>query len=261
MHGLGGEPEGHDKLLGPLLTPEHRSFIGDALGRGEAVRVVAPYMRPESGKGIHTMTDQLQRARAVIDAQDGPVILMGHSFGGKAAIKLAQEYGPDKVTGVIALAPSVNMLYSYWKQVTGERGLPKDPQVIDARLGQVEASLARRVATTPTPRTKLEKLELGQLRGELQYARQMRDLVRHDEASMEGPGALQRPMLLFHGTEDKAVSIHYAQRFAEGNAPNVKLVTLPEVDHGFGTEPPVTKAMAREIATFIKANRRPAESR
>jgi pimeloyl-ACP methyl ester carboxylesterase len=216
MHGLGGSPKGYSDLIRALLTPPPGS---------PAVRVVSIWMRPK--QGLHTMTDQLARARRAIDAEAGPVVLMGHSFGGKAAVKLAAEYPEAKVKGVVALAPSVNMLQSYWKRITGERALP-EAGVVDAKLEQVQKALTRNLAVA---QARGDKELIEDAEGQLEYALTMRDLAKHDEAGSET--TVKRPTLVLHGTDDEAVSIHYARRFAAANQGAVEMVELPGANHGF----------------------------
>lgn len=216
MHGLGGNPKSYPDLLRAVLTPAPGA---------PAVKVVAIWMRPK--EGLHTMTDQLARARRAIDAEQGPVVLMGHSFGGKAAVKLAAEYPEEKVAAVVALAPSVNMLQSYWKRITGERVLP-EPEAMHAKLAQVKQALARNLAVAQA-RGDHELIEEAE--DNLAYHATMTDLVGHDEAGTETH--VNRPTLVLHGTEDEAVSIHYARRFAEANKGVVEFVELPGANHGF----------------------------
>jgi len=248
LHGLGCTPR--DPLIQRLVRElDHR---------GDSFLVVAPWLRPASlnrrgeliSSGTQTMSDQLRRARQLLDQQDGPVVLLGHSFGGKAALELAREY-PDKVACVVGLAPSVNMLYSYWKRLTGERGLPDDRGVIHRRLDAYRGELRRQLGAA-------RGLEAMQLRGELDYLAVMKDLVSFDEARVER--GLERPTLVLHGTDDQAVSIHYARRLAEAN-PGVRLVEIPEVGHGFaerasvdGSRGPVIRQLAGEISEFIDAH-------
>lgn len=219
MHGLGGDPRHSDDFVRKLLTPAEGS---------PAVRVVAIWMRPR--QGLHTMSDQLARARKAIDAEPGPVTLMGHSFGGKAALKLATEYPENKVKNVVALAPSVNMLQSYWKRITGERELPA-PEVVEAKLAEVQKVLARNLAVA---QARGERKQIKEAAGELTYFQTMKDLAKHDEPGFERN--VKRPTLVLHGTEDGAVSIHYARRFAAANPGAVEIVELPGADHGFELE-------------------------
>ncbi|MEO9193217.1 MAG: alpha/beta hydrolase [Polyangia bacterium] len=245
LHGLGGEPTHF-----PLNELTH------ALGAlGTDLSIEAPWLRPvrvdsegvAHSTGAHTMTDQLARARAAIDAHEGPVVLIGHSFGGKAAIALAKDR-PDKVAGVVLLAPSVKMLYSYWKNLTGERGLP-DKAKVTARLAAHEQWL-RTERAHAEPGSKAER----GMTGELQYLATMQDLVHHDETNLEL--GVTVPTLHLHGIEDDAVSIHYARRFAEQN-PKVKLVEFAGVDHGMHSRDGILDraagiSMTQHINEFLK---------
>jgi len=219
LHGLGGSPES---------VVAHR--LGQALGRrGECMTMVVPWLRPVRmnakgepvATGPHTMTDQLNRLRAVLEAQPGPVILVGHSFGGKAALKLAKD-PPPNVRCIVALAPSVSMLHSYWKSMTGERGLPQDAAKITRGLEDRRGQLRRAAASAGGE-------QRAQIEGELEYLDVMRDLVQHNEPESER--GLARPLLVMHGEKDNAVSVHYVRRFAEANQ-GVRLVELP-ADHHF----------------------------
>ncbi len=246
LHGLGGEPthfplEGLEKALAKL---------------GTELSISAPWLRPvriddegkAHGTAPHTMSDQLARARAAIDAHDGPVVLIGHSFGGKAALALAKQR-PDKVKGVIAFAPSVKMLYAYYKNLTGERGLP-DSAKIAARLDVHEQWLRNEL-----PKHDPDSKEAHGVRGELGYLATMQDLVKHDEPNLELGVAV--PTLHLHGTDDEAVSIHYARRFAEQN-PKVKLVEYQGINHGMNSKDPAVNESARrdmtvQINDFLKS--------
>jgi len=224
LHGLGGEPS-HFPLQ--KLKKALRE-------KGMELQLDSPWLRPVEidalgeahSTGPHTMSDQLERARAAIAKHDGPVILFGHSFGGKAAIALAQEM-PDKVKGVVAFAPSVKMLYAYWKNLTGQKGLPDAKTVLET-LAKHEHGLRTRLAEID-PGSK----EARGIRGALGYHATMTDLALHDETAMEI--GMKVPMLMLHGTADDAVSIHYARRFAEAN-PMVKFVEYAGVHHGMDSE-------------------------
>jgi pimeloyl-ACP methyl ester carboxylesterase len=59
-----------------------------------------------------TITRWLQEARAVLDATEGPQILVGSSMGGWIAVLLAQELNrtqPGRVAGLVLLAPAIDM--------------------------------------------------------------------------------------------------------------------------------------------------------
>jgi len=246
LHGLGCEPN----------DPVIRRLVREFDRRRDGYLVVAPWLRPVAadgrGKlveaGPHTMSDQLQRARRVIEQQEGRVVLMGHSFGGKAALQLAREY-PHKVACVVGLAPSVNMLYSYWKRLTGERGLPADThrlqRTIAAHRDRLGAELQRALG-------RADRKAADELRSAVEYADVMRDLTGFNEPGVES--GVRTPTLVLQGTADEAVSIHYSRRFAQQN-PGVRLFELEGVSHAFrAPQQPlrdVTREMAPRITSFI----------
>jgi pimeloyl-ACP methyl ester carboxylesterase len=236
LHGLGGSPRG-------MPIPGLESALKQL---GVALKIASPWLRPVEidadgyahGTGTHTMTDQLARARAEIEKHEGPVLLIGHSFGGKAGFELAKQM-PGKVKGIIAIAPSVKMLYAYYKNLTGQKGLPERETVV-ARLAEHEHWLSGEVDKTDALAREArnhgeEDRAAGlsgkarSLRGELGYLKTMQDLALHDETKMELDVGV--PVLMLHGIDDHAVSIHYARRFAEAN-PKVNLVEYPGIGHG-----------------------------
>jgi len=241
LHGLGCNPDD------PVIT----SLVRELGRRSGPYNVVSPWLRPVRmgtrgpvSDGLHTMSDQLRRARVAIEQQPGKVVLMGHSFGGKAALQLAREY-PDKVACVVGLAPSVNMLHAYWKQLSGERGLPRD-------MGRVQLAITahrgRLVQQLRQARAQGDREAAGQLSEAVGYADVMKDLVAFDEPRVET--GLRTPTLLLHGTEDQAVSIHYARRFVEHN-PGARLVEIPGVGHGFKAPPGSRRNVSAELAEPI----------
>jgi pimeloyl-ACP methyl ester carboxylesterase len=261
LHGLGGKP--HDQLLERLIASLER--------RGEAMHVVAPWLRPvalgdpdERGErpivstGPHLMSEQLDKAREAIRAQPGRVFLVGHSFGGKAALALQREM-PDKIAGVIAFAPSVNMLYAKWKDLTGERGLP-DPETVTARLNVHMDYLEGRLREAQRHGTHDERVWL---RSEISYLKTMIDLVQFEPAIERD---VQGPLLHLFGEGDRAVSVHYARRFDDVN-PAVQHHEYPHLDHGLvkvddhKVDHPATEAatedMVDRMIAFMHANARP----
>ncbi len=244
LHGLGGVPEG------PMI----KTILQGLDGQNVSATVHAPLLREVTtndrgevtGESLQTMSEQLRHAREVIRSQPGKVVLFGHSFGAKAALVLAREF-PDKVSKVIAVAPSVKMLHSYWKSLSGERGL--------ADAGRMNTVL---VAHGNKLRGKLERTQdvevAEQLREAIKYNTVMRDLIEHNEVGIETN--MPVPTVVFHGAKDAAVSIHYVRRFAEANQ-KVNLVTYKNHDHHLmGPSAKASKDVrmdvARHIAEFLE---------
>jgi len=112
LHGLSSRPG--DPLIKRLVIQIRQ--------QKQNYRVVAPWLRPVLKErqqiyraGPHTMPDQLRRATQVINQIPGRVFLVGHSFGGSAAVELARLM-PEKVKGVVGLGAAFHMLKSYWRQ-------------------------------------------------------------------------------------------------------------------------------------------------
>ncbi|MFH1129914.1 MAG: alpha/beta hydrolase [Pseudomonadota bacterium] len=223
LHGLGGGPGG--------ITNERviRAFSR----HGGAFRIVSPGLRPVEmrgeeilDRGPHTMSDQLQRIRHIIDRTEGKIIPVGHSFGGKATNKLAREY-PDRIPCVVQINPSVNMLYSYWKRLTGERGVPADRQTVSRRLEQHETWLRdqREVARSARQSDRVDLFD-----GELGFLTTMRDLLNFNETAQET--GIHKPTLVLKGTADDAASVHYARRYAQDpENTGITMIEFEGLDH------------------------------
>ncbi|MBW2736161.1 MAG: alpha/beta hydrolase [Deltaproteobacteria bacterium] len=253
LHGLGGSPQS-------LVAHE---LAGAFQRRGDRLEMLVPWLRPVhrdlSDAGPHTMTDQLKRIKAEINRAPGKVVLLGHSFGAKAAFKLAKEC-PDKVSCVVGVAPSISMLYSYWKQLTGERGLPRELSVINRRLEQHRVHLHQLRATAEG---KGHKGRVADLDGHLGYLDVMKDLAGHDEPTLEGP--VGGPTLIIHGEKDQSVSVHYVRRFAERSKKSqLRMLEMPKADHHFQVvqgrhldqqaTAQVIDQMAKAISEFMDAH-------
>lgn len=231
LHGWNGGPGGLFDALASELGKSGHSFTA-----------VAPWLRSPSDDAPHTMTNQLARARAAIEATEGPVVLVGHSFGGKAALALAKEL-TGKVVGVVGLAPSVNMAYSYWKTFSGERGLPA-PKVAAKRYLSREKMLRKELGRIDRGSEEGEQ-RASAIEQEVSDLDFQRDLVTHDEPALESH--LATPTLVFQGTDDRAVSVHYIRRFAETNVDQVHLVELTGESHQFANSIP---SIAQPLADF-----------
>ncbi len=239
LHGLGGEPGG------PMMDGVFKAMQAQGLSATVHAPLLREVRRSDTGKIVsesrQTMTEQLRHARGVIDAQPGKVILFGHSFGAKAALILAREY-PDKVKAIIAVAPSVKMLHAYWKSISGERGLADGAQM-QAVFAQRQRSLESRIAATKDPELRQNLAE------NLNYHKIMRDMIGHSESTFEQ--GVRVPTIVFHGSQDLAVSKHYVKRFAEDNR-KVNLVTYPHHDHHLvGPSPKTTREVRQDVGRRV----------
>src|SRR5262249_515557 len=102
----GGKAESLDPVEARQLTVRRmQPFARDLAALGDDLPVVhLPYrQRGWTGSGAEALAD-VAHAFAVIDEQFGgvPIVMVGHSMGGRAALRAA---GHPSVRGVVALAP------------------------------------------------------------------------------------------------------------------------------------------------------------
>ena len=85
------------RTLSAVLAPRFRVLAVNLLGYGETSIF--------GGDHPQTLDDQVAVVRAVCDLVDGPVRLVGHSFGGAVALAVARQLG-NRVEQVVLLEPN-----------------------------------------------------------------------------------------------------------------------------------------------------------
>jgi pimeloyl-ACP methyl ester carboxylesterase len=92
LHG-GGQNRFSWKSTGQILADEGYHVIAlDTRGHGDSDRA------PNADYAVETLTADVMH---VLDAIEGPVVLVGASMGGLTGILVAESAGPEKVTGLI----------------------------------------------------------------------------------------------------------------------------------------------------------------
>ena len=92
LHG-GGQNRFSWKNTGQILADEGYHVVAmDTRGHGDSDRA------PHADYAIETLTADVMH---VLDAIEGPVVLVGASMGGLTGILVADSAGPDKVTGLV----------------------------------------------------------------------------------------------------------------------------------------------------------------
>jgi pimeloyl-ACP methyl ester carboxylesterase len=122
---------GQWRKLMDALAPRYRAVAYNRFGYGETSPW--PNTRPQ------TIADQAELAVAVADYVDGPVHLVGHSFGGSVAMKAARALG-DRVLSVALLEPNpFHLLQQHGRAVAYEEACAlRDLVTVNARRGQWE---------------------------------------------------------------------------------------------------------------------------
>ncbi len=152
--------------------------------------------------------DLLAAAKFLADSHQPPALLVGHSFGGAAAISVANEI--ESIRGVVALAaPSET---SHLADVL----VQLDPKIESTGHGSV--TIGGR--SFPIARQMLEDFQSYDLTKDI--------------------AALRKTLLILHSPTDTTVAYYHAMRIyalvlqsklADNERPEVSLVSLPKSDH------------------------------
>jgi lipase len=108
IHGLTGHG-GRWETLATKYLPDVAVIAPDLLGHGRS-----------SWSAPWTIDANVAELAALLDAEaDGPVLAVGHSFGGALALNLAAER-PDLVAGLVLLDPAVGLDGAWMRQIADD---------------------------------------------------------------------------------------------------------------------------------------------
>jgi pimeloyl-ACP methyl ester carboxylesterase len=209
MHGWGGNRNSL-RAIGVLFQRTHTVHLLDLPGFGDAPLPPADWDTIE-------YTDLIQQY--LLDRVSAPVVLVGHSFGGRIALRLAGRRLPQVRAIVLMAVP----------------GLPA-PSFSRVRLRRSAIGLLRRLLRAVQPLTGAAPLDWHTRRyGSKDYlaAGDLRSiLVRTvSEDLTESARAVACPVLLIWGSEDSETPPSLARRFKELLDGHATLEMLPHKDH------------------------------
>lgn len=187
------------------------------------------------------LSEYAEAVRPVLEEMARPIVVLGHSFGGSVAVRLASTLGPDAVRALVVTGSPL---------VRQSRGT-KPPLSFRA----AKWLNARRLL----PDSKME--ELRNQRGSADYRAAsgvMRDtLVRVvNEDVAEVLPSLAAPMELVWGEEDRDVPVDVALT-AAGMARDARVTRLPGIGHDTPAEAP--EALRRVLAGLTQGARQDQE--
>jgi pimeloyl-ACP methyl ester carboxylesterase len=213
LHGWGGSRESL-RGIGTLFQRTHTVHLIDLPGFGDA-----PAPPPDWDTVRYT---ELVEA-FLIDRCPGRVLLVGHSFGGKVALRLAARKS-SQVSGVVLM---------------GVPGLPQ-PRLSPARLRRWLIRVLRRVIRMGRPLFGSRALEWHTRRfGSKDYleAGALRSvLVRVvNEDLTDSARMVSCPVLLLWGTSDTETPVSLAHRYKKLMGERATLDVLPHKDHHLQT--------------------------
>jgi pimeloyl-ACP methyl ester carboxylesterase len=209
MHGWGGNRDSL-RAIGELFRPTHAVHLLDLPGFGDAPP-------PPADWDTIKYTDLVQEY--LLDGVSAPVVLVGHSFGGRIALRLAGRRLPQVSAIVLMAVP----------------GLPAPPYS-RVRLRRSAIGLLRRLLAVARPVTGAAPLDWHtRTFGSKDYlaAGGLRSiLVRTvNEDLTESAKAVACPVLLIWGSDDSETPPSLAHRFKELLDGHATLKMLPHKDH------------------------------
>lgn len=138
VHGLTGHGQRWESLAATQL-PELSMIAPDLLGHGRS-----------SWDAPWTIEANVTALGALLDAEEGgPVIVVGHSFGGAIALNLAAAR-PDLVAGLVLLDPAVDLDGRWMRQIADQMfSSPDYTDRDEARAEKLDGSWAEVAATDP----------------------------------------------------------------------------------------------------------------
>ena len=213
LHGWGGS---RDSLRGiaVLFQSTHRVHLIDLPGFGDAPL-------PPQDWGTPNYTDLLQQY--ITDRIAGPMLLVGHSFGGRVSVRLAARHPPDLRGLVLMGAPGLPATGMSSRQVRrwGIRTLRSVLRGVEPVIGDRGVQWhTRRFGST-------DYLAAGALRP---------ILVRTvNEDLTDCARAVACPVLLLWGTDDTEAPVWMGERYKELMNGHATLRLLPHKDHHFYT--------------------------
>ena len=228
VHGVIGSAEDWQPLV-PLLAARYRVTAVDLLGHGGS----------ELHPGAHNLAGNAAALTALgerLDVKDAVVV--GHSYGGAVALKLAADAWP-RARGYVLLAPATK---------------PGDPPLIDRVvawpvLGLGLARLARpwvsedmirsglRAAVSPdeaqVPADFIDTRVARWNRAEVLYAYSQQHMAFGDELSAlrRRYAHIERPVVILQGGRDSYAALIEGARELAQALPRARLIELPAAGH------------------------------
>ncbi len=231
IHGASANAREFETTLAPRLADTHRVFMADRPGHGHSERL---------GHAETLAVQAAQMAGALESLAPGEkAIVVGHSFGGGVALRLALDH-PDQVEALVLLAPVSHDWGggggAWYNKYAGPPVLGHIFTQLVPILGpaSVEGGINGVFHPLPAPEDYLETSGVKLVFRPSNFRANARDVnaLREELMAQETRyGELDMPIVIYSGSQDTVLKpqLHAAQ--LEKDAPDVTLIRLPETGH------------------------------
>ena len=182
----------------------------------------------------HTYPDMARDLAQVIEHIGGPVDIVGHSMGGKAAMMLALMR-PELLARVV-IADIAPVAYDHDQTAFIEAMQAVDLSRVEKRSDAV-AQLAPRVADTVLQSFFTQSLDVAGKRWRLNLDVLMRDMAHIIGWPSDAAGAFEGPVLFLSGADSHYVLSEYRPRI-RAHFPKARFAKIPGAGHWLHAEKP-----------------------
>ncbi|MEO0466861.1 MAG: alpha/beta hydrolase [Pseudomonadota bacterium] len=231
IHGASANANEFTWTLGPRLESDHRILIADRPGHGYSDRA------PNADR-LDVQAAQL--AGALGQKTGGrPAVVVGHSFGGAVALRLALDH-PDLVAGLVLLAPVSHDWggggQTWYNQITTTPLIgPAFSNLVPlVGPGLAEDGAASTFSPADVPEGYFDRSGTGLLFRPPNFRANANDVVNVREelqAQQARYGDLTMPIIVFSGLQDTVIKPELHVGRLKDEAPNLELIELPNGGH------------------------------
>lgn len=228
------------------LAQAHRLLVVDLLGFGKSPK---PWVTYTIARHVSALYGTL--------AQNGPLTLVGHSFGAVAAVAFAAAH-PDKVERLVLIGMPAFAGESQAKAYVRQRRRPDGWLLTNMAIASLTCLLTRRLMrpvlrrlSRDLPPEVVDDLVLHTWRSSTSTL--WEGVYRHDVVDDVARLPSDLPMLLLHGDADAAAPLWAIPRVMEAH-PRALLRVLRGVDHHPVLRQP--EVVNTEIAEFVRHTER-----
>lgn len=231
IHGASANAREFTKTLAPRLEDTHRVLIADRPGHGYS-------SRPAKSRTLAVQAVQMANVLKNL-APGEKAIVVGHSFGGAVALRLALDH-PDLVESLVLLAPVTHDwgedTQAWHAKAAAHTVLgPLFSQLIPiAGPGQLEAGIAGVFHPEPAPATYLEDSAATLLFRPSEFRANARDVatLRLELAAQQSRyDTLKMPITLYSGARDTVLKPELHASKLKVQVQQLDIIDLPDGGH------------------------------